>query len=69
MANHSGNIRALGEFVAWLGRLLTALVAGEDLRVRQVIARAAARAQADHGLDLKTRWYAGPDLAADPRVE
>ena len=69
MANHSGNIRAPGEFVAWLGQLLTALVAGEDLRVRQVIARAAARAYAGHASDLKTRWYAGPDLAADPRME
>lgn len=69
MASHSCNTRAPGEFVAWLGRLLNALVAGEDLRVRQVIARAAARARAGHGLDLKTRWYAGPDLAADPRVE
>jgi hypothetical protein len=69
MANHSGNTRAPGEFLAWLGRLLMALVAGEDLRVRQVIARAAARAHAGRGLDMKTRWYAGPDLAADPRVE
>jgi len=66
MANHSGNTRVSGEFVAWLGRLL---VAGEDLRVRRVIARAAARAYDGHGLDLKTRWYAGPDPAADPRVE
>ena len=67
MANHSGNIGALGEFVAWLGRLLMALVAGKELRVRQAIARTAAHA--GHGLDLKTRRHAGHDLAANPRVE
>jgi hypothetical protein len=69
MANQSCNTRAPGKFVAWLGRLLIALVAGEDLRVRRVIARAVARAYAGYGFDLKTRWYAGLDLAADPRVE
>ena len=69
MANHRGNTRVSGKFVAWLGRLLIALVASEDLRVRQVIARAAARARAGQGLDMKTRWHAGQDLAANPRVE
>jgi hypothetical protein len=69
MANHGGSTRLSGEFLAWLGRLLVALVANEDLRVRQVIARAAAGAHAVQGLDLKTRWHAGHDLAADPRVE
>jgi hypothetical protein len=69
MANHCGNTRVSAKFVAWLGRLLIALVAGEDLRVRQVIARAAARARAGQGLDMKTRWHAGHDLAGDPRVE
>jgi hypothetical protein len=67
MASHSGDIRASGQFVAWPGRLVMALVAGKDLRVRQVIARAAA--DAGHGLDLKTRRHAGLDRAADPRVE
>ncbi len=67
MANRSGNIRAPGEFVAWLGRLLMALVAGKDLRIRQVIARTAAHA--GHGPDLKTYWHAGHDLVANPRVE
>jgi hypothetical protein len=33
------------EFIAWLGRLLMTLVAGEDLRVRQVIAHAVIRAR------------------------
>jgi hypothetical protein len=69
MSNHSGNTRVSGEFVARLGRLLIALVAGKDLRVRQAIARAAARAHAGQGLDLKTRWHAGHDLTANPRVE
>ena len=69
MANHSGNTSAPGEFVAWLGRLLIALVAGEDLRVRQVIAHAAARTRAGHGFDPKTRRHAGHDPVADPQVE
>jgi hypothetical protein len=45
MANDRSNIGAPHEFIAWLGGLLMALVAGEDLRVRQVIARAAIRAR------------------------
>ena len=69
MANHGGNTGIPGEFVAWLGRLLIALVAGEDLRVRQVIARAAARAHAGQGLDPKTRRHAGHDPVANPQVE
>jgi hypothetical protein len=69
MANDGGNTGVSGKFVAWLGRLLIALVAGEDLRIRQVIARAAARARAGRDLDMKTRWHAGYDLAGDPRVE
>jgi hypothetical protein len=71
MANHSGNTLASGKFVAWLGGLLIALVAGEDLRIRQVIAHTAARAHAGLGLglNLKTRWHAGHDPAANPRVE
>ena len=69
MANHNGNIRVSGEWAAWLGRLLIDLVAGKDLRVRQVIARGAARGRAGRSLDLKARWHAGHDLAADPRVE
>ena len=46
MANGIGNTRAPGEFMVWLGRLLMALVAGEELRVRQAIARTAIRARA-----------------------
>ena len=51
MANRSSNIRASGEFVARLGRLLMALVAGEDLRVRQVIAQ-----RGDAGAPGSTIW-------------
>ncbi len=69
MANHSGSSRVSGELAAWLGRLLIGLVAGKDLRVRQVIARGVARGRAGRDLDLKTRWHAGHDLTADPRVE
>ena len=46
MANGIGNTRAPGEFVVWLGRLLMTLVEGEDLRVREAIARAAIHARA-----------------------
>lgn len=46
MANGIGNAGGPGEFVVWLGRLLMALVAGEDLRVRRAIARAVIRASA-----------------------
>ena len=45
MAIDSSNTGTPGEFVAWLGRLLMTLVAGKDLRVRLVIARAASRAR------------------------
>jgi hypothetical protein len=69
MPSHGGNTRASGEFVAWLGRLLIALVAGKDLRVRQAISCAAARARAGRGLDMKTRWHVERDLSANPRVE
>ena len=69
MAHHSGSTGAPSEFAVWLGGLLMAVVAGEDLRVRQAIARTVTRVRPDHSLDLKTRWQARHDLAADPRVE
>jgi len=69
MTNHGSDIRGAGGLVAWLGGLLMMLFAGEELRVRQVIARAVTRARPDGGLDSKTRWHARHDLAADPRVE
>lgn len=69
MANHSSNTRVSGELAARLGRLLIALFAGKDLRVREVIARGVARGRASRSLHLKTRWHAGHDLATDPRAE
>ena len=55
------------ELFARMGELLLELFAGEDLRVRQVIARVAATAYPGSGSELRTRWRA--DLAANPRVE
>ena len=69
MAEHSNNIGALNELVARLGKQLMALVAGEDLRVRQVIAYAVVRARPGRGLDLRTRLHARRDPAADTRAE
>ena len=69
MASRLSNPSARGDLVTRLGRLLMALVAGEDLRVRQVIAQAVTRARPDRDLDMKTRWHAGLDPAATPRVE
>ena len=69
MANRRSNIRASGELVARLGRLLMTLFAGEDLRVRQVIAQAVIRARPGRDPDMKARWHARYDPAATPRVE
>ena len=70
MANDgSSNTRAPGELVARLGELLMALVAGKDMRVRQVIAHAVTRAHPHHDLEFKARWPARHDLAANPPVE
>jgi hypothetical protein len=69
MANDSSNTRAPSEFVARLGGLLMALVAGEDLRVRHAIARTVIKARSSDDLKFKTRWPARHDLAANPPVE
>jgi hypothetical protein len=69
MANGGSNTRTPRERIARLGAALMTLVAGKDLRVREAIARAAERAHAGRDLDLKKRWHAGHDLAANPRVE
>jgi hypothetical protein len=69
MANNSSNISASKELITWLGGLLMALVAGEDLRVRHVIARAVTRARSGDDLEFKTRWPARHSLAANPPVE
>jgi hypothetical protein len=57
---------ALAEFFAPLDHLLMTLVAGEDLRVRQAIARTVTRAYPAHGL---VRWDDRPDLVKISRVE
>jgi len=69
MANHSSNTSAPGEFIAWLGGLLMALVAGRDLRVRQEIARVVTRALPHKDQEFKTRWSARHELAAHQPVE
>ena len=67
-SDHS-HLGACGDLTVRLGRLLMILVAGEDVRVRQVIAQAVTRARPDRDLDFKTRWLAGHDPASSPRVE
>ena len=69
MANRRSNLGKPGDLIAQLGRLLMALVAGEDLRVRRVIAQAVTRARPGRDLDMKKRWQARPDPAAGPHVE
>jgi len=56
-------------FAARLGELLMGLVAAEDLRVRQVIARAVTHARPHEDIEFKARWSARHDLAANPPVE
>jgi hypothetical protein len=69
MTSRRSNTSARGDLIVRLGRLLMALVAGEDLRVRQVIAQAVTRARPDRDLDMKTRWHVRHDPTASPRVE
>jgi hypothetical protein len=69
MANRRSNPSAPSGLVARLGSLLMALVAGEDLRVRRVIAQAVTRARPGRDLDMKTRWQARHDPVAGPQVE
>ena len=69
MANDGGAARRSGEFFSRMAGLLLALVAGEDLRVRQAIARVVARAHPGVDSELRTRRPAGNNLAANPRVE
>ena len=69
MANENSSIGAPNGLVARLGRLLMALVAGEDLRVRYAIARAVTQARSIDDLEFRTRWRARHDLAANPPEE
>jgi hypothetical protein len=50
-----------------MGELLLELFAGEDRRVRLVIARVVATAYPGDGSELRARWHAGP--AVNPQVE
>ncbi len=56
MASRRNDASAGNDLVVRLGRLLMALVAGEDLRVRRVIAQAVTRARPDRDPDIKARW-------------
>ena len=47
MANDGGGSGVSGGLVGWLGRQLAALVSGEDLRVRNVIASAVSHARSN----------------------
>jgi hypothetical protein len=69
MTNRSSSTGSAGELIARLGGLLMALVAGRDMRIRQVIARAVTRAHPHCDLEFKARWPARHDLAANPPVE
>jgi hypothetical protein len=60
---------ALAGFFTSLDHLLMTPVAGEDLRVRQAIARTVTRTGPALGLNSKTRWSARLDLAAHRQVE
>jgi hypothetical protein len=60
---------ALAGFFTSLDHVLMTLVAGEDLRVRKVIARTVTRTRPAHGMNSRARWGDRPGLAANPRVE
>ena len=60
---------ALAEFFASLDQLLMTLVASEDLRVRQAIARTVTRTRPAQGSNSTTRWGGRQGLAAHRQVE
>ena len=69
MTNRSSRTGSAGELVGRLGGLLMALVAGKDLRVRQMIASAVTRARPQDDLEFEARWQARQQRAATRRVE
>ncbi|HVR58353.1 MAG TPA: hypothetical protein VMT72_16180 [Pseudolabrys sp.] len=69
MTSRSSHITAPGGLVIRLGRLLTALVADKDRRLRETIASAVTRARRHHDLESITRWHARHDPASKRRVE
>ena len=69
MASRSSNTTAPGELVVWLDRLLMALVAGKDRRLRETIASAVTRARSHDDMESMTHWHARQDSASNRRVE
>jgi hypothetical protein len=69
MAGRSSNITASGGLAIRLGRLLMALVAGKDQRLREAIASAATRARPHDDLKSTTHWHARHNPASNRRVE
>jgi hypothetical protein len=69
MANRSSNMAAPRELVAWLGRLLMALVAGKNRWLRETIASAVARAWSHDDMKSMTHWHARQNSASNRRVE
>ncbi len=73
MAAHSNYITAAGQLavrlVIRLDRLLMALVAGKDQRLRQAIASAAARARPHDDPESITHWHVRRNPASNRRVE
>ncbi len=69
MASRSSNTTASDGLVVRLGRLLMALVAVKDQRLREAITSTIARARPHHDLESMTRWHARLDPASNRRVE
>jgi hypothetical protein len=69
MAGRSSNVTASGGLAIRLGRLLMALVAGKDQRLREAIASAAMHARPHDDLESITHWNTRHDPASNRRVE
>lgn len=69
MASDGSNMSASGRLIAWLGGQLAALVSGEDLRVRNLIAGGVAHARSSHDAEMTSRWYARHTQATKMRGE
>jgi hypothetical protein len=69
MARRNSNTPAPGEMVIRLDRLLMALVAGKDRRLRETIANAVTRSRSHDDLESMTHWHARQESASDRRVE
>ncbi|MFH1346154.1 MAG: hypothetical protein ABIL01_33850 [Pseudomonadota bacterium] len=69
MANRSSNPATPGQWVARLGGMLMALVAGKDQRLRDTIAATVARARPHDDLESMMHWHARHDPASNRRAE